>query len=68
MGKFGNAAKAICLVLGGLALLGLVILLSPILAGIGGLLLGLLEVLLPVIVIVAVIVILYKYFESRKTY
>ncbi len=66
MDNMGNTIKAICMVLGGLAIIGLVTLLLPVLAGLGGLALGLIEALAPLIIIVVAIVLVYKWLKNRN--
>ena len=57
MEAFGNALKAVIIVFGGLALIGLLFLLGPVLEVV-------LAVLLPVILIVAAIMLVYHLLSS----
>lgn len=65
MENMSNAAKAICMVLGGLALVGLLVITGPIWMGLGALAVGLLEIFLPIVLIVIAIVIVYNYLKNR---
>ena len=64
MEKFGTAMK----VLGVCALLGLLLLLSPVFVALGAIVAGIVELLLPIIVIAFIIAIIYVVISERKTY
>lgn len=66
MENFGNAMKAVCIVLGGLALVGLLALLSPLLTALGSVLLSIAAVLLPIILIGVAIYLVYKYLQEKE--
>ena len=68
MDKFATALKATCLVLGGLALVGLIAISFPILQGIGAAVLGLLAILaIPAAIVFAIWVVYYVLSdESRR--
>ena len=65
MDSMGNAAKAICIVLGALAVIGLVLLLWPLLAALGTMVLAVLAMMLPLVLIVIAVVLVYRYLESK---
>lgn len=65
MNAVGNGFKAIIIVLGALALIGLIYILSPLLAALGSGLLILIGVLAPILVIALAVGLVYRYLQNK---
>lgn len=67
MEKFGNGMKAVCIVIGGLALIGLLCLLWPILSAVGYAAAVGLGILVPIVLIAVAIVLVYKKLQDEDS-
>lgn len=65
MNAVGNGIKAVAIVLGLLALIGLIYILSPLLAALGSGLLVLIGVLAPILVIALAIGLVFRYLQGK---
>jgi hypothetical protein len=65
MNTVGNGFKAVIIVLGTLALIGLIYVLSPLLAALGSGLLVILGLLLPILVIALAIGLVFRYLQGK---
>ena len=68
MKSMGNMAKAICIVLGALAFVGLLLLIWPLLAALGSVVMTILGMMLPLVLIGVAVVLVYRYLQSKDGY
>ena len=68
MKSMGNMAKAVCIVLGALAFVGLLLLVWPLLAALGSVVVTILGMMLPLVLIGIAVLLVYKHLQSKDGY